>query len=130
MKVKTMNTNQKLAIVLALFALALTALAQVPASKPLSDAEQKGWQQLTQGETSLLQAYGQAENALLNSAAGDGCESVKLHANFQEAGLRLSLIRARRDAFIWRLRAEKDCADCVVSADGKKLEAVKKDGGK
>lgn len=145
-----MNTNQKLAVILLLIGAAIAALAQepyapglsaslkssaelgwsksaeeTPKPKTLTDAEQKTWQQFTQVEAGLQQAYSQAENALLNSAAGDGCESVKLHANFQEAGLRLSLIRARREAFLWKLRAEKSCADCVVSADGKGFEKPK-----
>jgi len=129
MKVKTMNTNQKLAILLALFALALTALAQSPTVKnSLTVEEQQQWANLLAAEKQRADTLTQSTNDLLNTQPGP--DSIAVHARYQSAWLALRLVRTEAREWLGKLQAAHECKECLVSADGKKLEPVKKDRGK
>lgn len=148
-----MNATQKLATILALFALALTALAQTPytpglstslkssaeigwsesaqeapKTKALTAEEQQQWTNLLAAEKQRADTLTQSTNDLLNTPPGP--DSITVHARYQSAWLALRLVRAEAREWLGKVQAAHECKECLVSADGKRLEPVKKDGGK
>lgn len=79
---------------------------------PLTKEEQEVWAQLQKSEQELAQALDQTLQRAVNTPVGT--ESQAIHASIQQAALALNLLRTRRDGFIWKLRAEKSCPNCVI----------------
>jgi len=108
-------------ILLAILLFTLPAFAQQ--SHALTDTEQRKFQQFAAAEKQGTDALNRAADDLLNTPTGP--DSITVHSHYQTAWLALRLIQTERAAWLGNLRAEKGCAECVVSADGKSLEKPK-----
>lgn len=84
-------------------------------SYTLTDTERQQWQQFAQSEKQLAQALDQAVSNAINAPVG--AQSQAVHANIQQAGLSLELVRARRDAWLLKLQSDHDCKGCQIEAD-------------
>jgi hypothetical protein len=99
----------------AILLLACSALAY--GNKPLTDAEQREWQQFATAEKARTDALSHAANDLLNTPTG--ADSITVHSHYQAAWFALRLVQTERAAWLGNLRAAKGCPDCVI--EGKEL---------
>lgn len=126
-----------LASVLLSVSLCLTALARqqqenkatVKAATPSPAVELVSVRALTKEElekwailSNAEKVYNETIITIVGQAVGAQVEadnSRKFHTAIKEAFNLLSLSVAERKAFVWQLRSESNCKDCLISDDGK-----------
>lgn len=108
-----------------LLLLIILAISVLAADKPLTEQEQREWQQFAATDQQLQQRlFATVEQARQLSAANTE-QAVRFLAAVKEA---LSAIEAndlRRSLWLATKQAERDCKGCVISEDGKSLEKPK-----